>query len=64
MAGTEIEYDGMSNLSSGTRVGREVAIKILPAHFPDDPEWLRRFEQEARALTWHGTPPALKSVRQ
>jgi serine/threonine protein kinase/Tol biopolymer transport system component len=31
------------------RLGREVAIKILPAHFSDDPERLRRFEQEARA---------------
>jgi eukaryotic-like serine/threonine-protein kinase len=32
-----------------TRVGREVAIKILPAEFSSDPERLTRFEQEARA---------------
>lgn len=33
-----------------TRLGREVAVKILPAEFADDPDRLRRFEQEARAV--------------
>jgi TolB-like protein len=32
-----------------TRLGRDVAIKVLPAVFATDPERLRRFEQEARA---------------
>jgi serine/threonine protein kinase/tetratricopeptide (TPR) repeat protein len=32
-----------------TRLGREVAVKVLPAEFASDPERLRRFEQEARA---------------
>jgi len=32
------------------RIGREVAIKILPAIFSTDSERLRRFEQEARAV--------------
>ena len=31
------------------RLGRDVAIKILPAAFCQDPERMRRFEQEARA---------------
>jgi TolB-like protein/Flp pilus assembly protein TadD len=33
-----------------TRLGRDVAIKVLPAEFAADPERLRRFEQEARAV--------------
>ncbi len=31
------------------RLGREVAIKVLPATFSQDPDRLKRFEQEARA---------------
>jgi len=31
------------------RIGRDVAIKVLPPGFATDPERLRRFEQEARA---------------
>jgi serine/threonine protein kinase len=33
-----------------TRLGREVAIKILPRAFKDDPDRLARFEREARLL--------------
>src|SRR5688500_16671680 len=31
------------------RLGRAVAIKVLPGHLVHDPHRLRRFEQEARA---------------
>ncbi len=33
-----------------TRLSRDVAIKVLPAAFARDPERLRRFETEARAI--------------
>ncbi len=33
-----------------TRLGRDVAIKVLPVEFAADPDRLRRFEQEARAV--------------
>ena len=32
-----------------TRLGRDVAVKVLPEQFSKDPDRLRRFEQEARA---------------
>jgi len=31
------------------KIGREVAIKVLPHVFSTDPERLRRFDQEAQA---------------
>ena len=33
-----------------TRLGREVALKVLPESFSRDADRLRRFEQEARAV--------------
>jgi serine/threonine-protein kinase len=33
-----------------TRLDREVAVKILPAHMADNPEAMRRFEREAKAV--------------
>jgi serine/threonine protein kinase len=33
-----------------SRLGREVALKVLSESFARDPERLRRFEQEARAV--------------
>ncbi len=33
-----------------TRLGRDIAVKVLPSSFAADPERLRRFEQEARTV--------------
>ena len=38
-------------LAEDPRLGRQVAIKVLPAEFARDAERLRRFEQEARATS-------------
>jgi serine/threonine protein kinase len=37
-------------LAKDTRLEREVAIKVLPGHFAEDEERLRRFEREAKTL--------------
>jgi eukaryotic-like serine/threonine-protein kinase len=42
-----------------TRLGREVAVKLLPAAFSTDQERLRRFEQEARAAGMLNHPNVL-----
>ena len=59
-AGTKLgPYEILSPLGAGgmgevyrakdPRLGRDVAIKVLPASFSADPDRLHRFEQEARA---------------
>ena len=52
-------YEVMAPLGAGgmgevyrardTRIGREVAVKVLPAAFADDKDRMQRFEREARA---------------
>ena len=53
-------YEIVSQLGAGgmgevyrardTRLGRDVALKVLPASFASEADRLRRFEQEARAV--------------
>jgi serine/threonine protein kinase len=42
---------GEVHLALDTRLNRKVAIKLLPAEFTADAERVRRFEQEARAIS-------------
>jgi serine/threonine protein kinase/formylglycine-generating enzyme required for sulfatase activity/pimeloyl-ACP methyl ester carboxylesterase len=42
---------GEVHLAFDTRLGRKVAIKLLPVEFTAQPERVRRFEQEARAAS-------------
>jgi eukaryotic-like serine/threonine-protein kinase len=62
VAGTKLgPYEIVAPLGAGgmgevyrardSRLGREVAIKVLPSSLSGDPERLRRFEQEARAAS-------------
>jgi len=42
---------GAVYLARDTRLGRQVALKLLHSHFTQDPERVRRFQQEARAAS-------------
>src|SRR6266705_2841688 len=39
-----------------TRLGRDVAIKILPGHLSSDPDLKQRFEREARMISKFSHP--------
>jgi serine/threonine-protein kinase len=55
------QYEGISTLGKGgmgqvylamdTRLGRKVALKLLPSSYTNDADRVRRFEQEARAAS-------------
>ena len=45
-------YEVVESIGRGnTKLGRDVAVKILPRELASDPARLRRFEQEARAAS-------------
>jgi serine/threonine protein kinase len=48
---TAIGAGGMGEVyrARDPRLSRDVAIKVMAAELAKDPEWLRRFEQEARS---------------
>src|ERR1700746_3150143 len=61
-AGTKLgPYEIVSPLGAGgmgevyrardTRLGREVAIKVLPQHLSSNPDLKARFEREAKAIS-------------
>ena len=43
-------------------LGREVAIKVLPAEFTEDPERLARFEREAKLLATLNHPHSNRQI--
>jgi len=49
---TLIGSGGMGEVyrATDTRLGRDVALKILPASFTNDPERVARFRREAQVL--------------
>ncbi len=47
-----------------TRLGREVAIKVLPPHFSSNPELKERFDGEARTVSWLNHPNICHALRR
>jgi len=50
-------------LARDEKINRDVAIKVLPAAYAEDPERLRRFEQEAAGRSGAVRPPVASVPR-
>lgn len=48
--------------ATDTRLDRDVAIKVLPEDFTDNPDRLARFEREAKVLASLNTPTSPRSM--
>jgi eukaryotic-like serine/threonine-protein kinase len=46
-----------------TRLGRDVAIKVLPSHLSSNPDLKARFKREARTISSLNHPAYLSSLR-
>jgi serine/threonine protein kinase len=49
--------------ATDTRLGRDVAVKVLPGGLAKDPDRLRRFEQEARTIAALNHPEHTRNPR-
>ena len=49
--------------ATDTKLGREVALKVLPEAFASDPDRLARFEREAKVLASSESPEYRDTLR-
>ena len=61
----EIGHGGMANVYRAvqTSIGREVAIKVLPAHFLQDRTFLERFNREVQVIARLQAEPPIELSR-
>ena len=65
VVGAPLGAGGMGEVyrASDTKLGRDVALKVLPADLARDPDRLARFQREARAVAGSTIPTSSRSTR-